>query len=161
MNKIDINKCESTVTITNIQQNVSCIVDLVDYELIKNYKWHVKRLKNGFSQGYFQAVINGKYVYLHRLIMDAPKGLVVNHINGNKADNRKENLEVVTNSYNCSVLAYRDLNKNKKMKLPRGIDFYCGKYRLRMTNPISHKGENFGLFDELDVAEDKKKGNFT
>src|SRR3990167_9459857 len=38
--------------------------------------------------------------YLHRLVTNAPKGLDVDHINGNKLDNRKANLRIVTRSQN-------------------------------------------------------------
>jgi hypothetical protein len=50
---------------------------------------------------------NGKQktIPLHRFIMDAPKGKVVDHINGDGRDNRKENLRICTraeNRRNCN-----------------------------------------------------------
>jgi len=47
-----------------------------------------------------------KAIALHRFIMDAPKGKVVDHINGDGRDNRKENLRVCThaeNGRNCNT----------------------------------------------------------
>lgn len=40
---------------------------------------------------------------MHRLILDAPKGMQVDHINGNGLNNRRENIRLCTheqNSYN-------------------------------------------------------------
>lgn len=69
---------------------------LVDEELmpvLKNQKWHV----NG---GYVRGYINGKFVKIHRLIMNPPDNMEVDHINGNPLDNRRANLRVCTKSQN-------------------------------------------------------------
>jgi len=39
-------------------------------------------------------------VYMHRLIMQPPDGMVIDHINGNKLDNRKCNMRVCTDLQN-------------------------------------------------------------
>lgn len=71
-------------------------------------EYYLKPLDNG--KGYLRMKLsnNGssKRVMLHRIIAEAfinnPENKkVINHINGNKKDNRIENLEWCTQSYNC------------------------------------------------------------
>jgi len=80
------------------------LVSIEDWERIDKIGWHFRK-DNGYvcCGGY-----NGQERYLHRFVMDCPKGLVVDHINGDKLDNRRENLRVCTyqeNSFNRRNLA--------------------------------------------------------
>ena len=72
------------------------LVDSEDWERIKNISWYEG------ANGYIQHKENNKSVMLiHRVIENAKDGLVVDHINHNKLDNRKENLRVCTYSENA------------------------------------------------------------
>lgn len=73
------------------------VIDLEDAEKCRNYKWFLSfdEILNSFY------VKTSKYPYsLHRVIMDCPKGFVVDHINHNTLDNRKENLRICTHAEN-------------------------------------------------------------
>lgn len=69
-------------------------VDTEDETLLSAHGWHVD------GNGYVRATIDGVIVYLHRLIMCAKEGEVVDHRNGDTADNRRENLRVCTQAQN-------------------------------------------------------------
>lgn len=84
------------------------LVDDEDYEHLMQWKWHL------YNKGYANRTIEapreagGKRkktgCQMHRYIMNAPKGSMIDHINGDKLDNRKENLRFCTdqqNKMNC------------------------------------------------------------
>ena len=82
------------------------------YSLISN-----KFLKFDYSNsGYARLKLNGKSVRVHRLVMELFKGqsdLTVDHINGNKHDNRLCNLQYVTAEENARL--YWERNKLAKL----------------------------------------------
>lgn len=86
---------------------------------------------------YKQKQINGKHIDEHRYIMEQHLGRklarneYVHHKNGNKKDNRIENLEVMTP---------QEHNKEHKEKLSQTkICKVCGK---QFEPPINHRGRN-------------------
>lgn len=95
------------------------IVDDDDYYILKMYSWYKTDL--GYARTSF--IEKGKKVYLtmHKEIMRPQNGLVVDHINGNRLDNRKENLRVCTQQQNTWNKAPM---KNKKYSKVAGVT-YC------------------------------------
>lgn len=79
------------------------VISKEDYRRVNRYKWYAhfsKGTKRKTGQPYARATINGKKVYLHRFIMNAPEWLHVDHKNHQTLDCRRENLENVTVSEN-------------------------------------------------------------
>lgn len=74
------------------------LVDDEDQRMIDGYTWHIN------SVGYAVAHCSqrGELVLMHRLVMGCEKGdkRIIDHINGNKLDNRKANLRVTDQSSN-------------------------------------------------------------
>ena len=84
-----------------------------------------KRNWNKDSRGYACARIKDRYVLLHRLIIDAKKGEIVDHINRNRLDNRTSNLRIATRSQNT-------LNSAMRLDNTTG---YRGVYRVKNNAP--------------------------
>jgi len=81
------------------------LVDDCDRHLIENRAWRVNWV--GYVGCTFRE--NEKVVYkqLARIIMDAPADMTVDHINGNKLDNRRSNMRLLSLAENCQNTAHR------------------------------------------------------
>lgn len=74
------------------------MIDDEDESVFSQYKWHI----NDGGYVVWRGVKDGKKrtIRLHRLIAKPKEGLVVDHINRNKLDNRRSNLRCVTVAVN-------------------------------------------------------------
>jgi len=70
--------------------------DKCDEQIVKSGKWYLT------PNGYLRGRINGERrpVFFHRIVMGSPAGKNIDHINGDKLDNRRSNLRVCTVSQN-------------------------------------------------------------
>ncbi len=78
--------------------------DLQDWNELKKYRWFTSFNKK--TRKYYivsNIEINGKIktILIHRLITNPLNGLVVNHIDNDGFNNRRNNLEVCTHQENC------------------------------------------------------------
>jgi hypothetical protein len=108
------------------------LVDEEDFERVNKVKWCKT------ADGYAHGIVDGKLCYMHRILFDEiPRGQVVDHINHDRLDNRKQNLRVVTKSVN---------NQNKSA---RGVVRYIGVVPDR-TNKFKavFRNQYLGVFDD-------------
>lgn len=118
-----------------------CIVDAKDFNFLSSFKWNVQ-----VGRGYAYAVTpvgdrkNRTYLKMHRLITEAPKGMVVDHKNKNTLDNRRCNLRVcyvhqnATNSIRKNGKKYRGVSTTRSNTFQVQIksknkNIYCGKFK--------------------------------
>lgn len=107
------------------------LVDADDFERLTAWKWHLVRC----SRESGLRVFNAKGRYLHTVVMDAPKGMVVDHVYHRTLDNRKSQLRVCTT---------RENNVNRR---PRGgkVSKFKGVYRSKRTGKwFVHAGPRGG-----------------
>lgn len=106
------------------------LIDTEDIEKIKPYYFMATKR---------YAVTCGKNTVLaHRIITSCPDGMVVDHINGNKLDNRKDNLRVCSHLENCwnrsnniSVCYIKERNKWRATIQVNGLSKHVGYYKTK------------------------------
>ena len=122
------------------------LISKEDEELLKLY-----RILFDKNSGYFRVYLGkGEYTYLHRLIVNAQKGDIVDHIDRNRQNNTRENLRIVTRATN-------NYNKEIKNKLGRGI--YFDKFGNRFRACISHENKTLKLRSFKTLIEAKEAYN--
>lgn len=111
-----------------------------------------RRVRWDGSNGYYRVYEKGckTYTYLHRLILNAKKGEIVDHIDRNRHNNTRENLRIASASLNC-------YNRNVENKFGRGI--YLDKWGNRFRACISLKNKTLKLGSFLSLMDAKKAYN--
>lgn len=88
-------------------------------------------------------------VFLHRLLLQVPEGMFVDHINGDKLDNRRCNLRAATAHQNARNRA----NHQKTSSRFKGVYFHKHTRKWKGTIHVDGKHSHLGLFaNEEDAA---------
>lgn len=82
------------------------LVDAVDAHLVRQYRWHHGGTRNRYVVAYARTGRGKPKIYLHRLIMAAAPGEIVDHIDGDPMNNRRSNLRLVSRSENAVNLTH-------------------------------------------------------
>ena len=124
------------------------VADGAFYNMLSKYTWD--KDSNGYISASFKD--NGR-VYPHRLqnyiIQNIPNGYIVDHINGNKLDNRMCNLRFATIKENNANRAA----KNNSSSQYKGVSFDRSRGKWISAIQIDGKTKHIGRFDnERDAA---------
>lgn len=125
------------------------IIDDEDYERVSAYHWC--------------ALVTGDYVYaergvrvggktttvlLHRFILQAPDGSLVDHENRNGLDCRKSNLRLCTKSQNN----VNSLRRKDNQSGYKGVDWHQGDRIWRARIQLEHRRIELGYFHTAEEA---------
>ena len=131
-------------TIIKTLKNEEIIVDEnLYYELVK-YSWYI-------NKGY---VYGNKKTSLHRYLMNAKNGEIVDHINGNKLDNRLVNLRISNSTLN----GHNRIKKKGTDTKYIGVKYTkSGKYESRISkDKIQYNLGTYETEEDAAKARDKK-----
>ncbi len=73
------------------------LIDDRDLISVSKFNWYTSESKKG---KFYVKRLESPQIYLHRFLMDSPEGKQIDHINGNRLDNRKSNLRMVSQTQN-------------------------------------------------------------
>jgi len=123
------------------------LVDDEDYKILNQYKWHN-------NIGYARTDIKDKDKWvsklMHRLLIDVPDKMEIDHIDGNPLNNQKSNLRLVTHQQN-------QMNSQKRKKTSskyKGVTFDKWTGRWESYIGYNNKKIHLGRFkSEIDAAK--------
>ena len=131
-------------------------VNLEDFEVVKKYNWYDMK-------GYACALSNGVTIYMHRVLMDVPKEMEVDHIDSNKSNNLRSNLRVCTHKENSrntnkqrnnTTSTYKGVSYDKSRKkweayiMTNDRKYHLGRYETEKEAALKYNIKAKELFGE-------------
>ena len=123
----------------NCEETARALIDLDDIDKVKDYKWYLRK-------DYVSNKTNG--FNLHRLVMDCPEDMVVDHINHDKLDNRKDNLRICSTRQNTMN---QGISKNNTSGIT-GIGWDKSSNKWIAYIKVNYRQITLGRFTNLDDA---------
>ena len=100
-----------------LTQGKYALVDNEDFKKINKYKWYAayqptSRNYSAVRAKWSRTKKRNQTIYMHRIIINAPKYMSVDHIDHNSLDNQKNNLRICTTRDNNRNVVRRKDNKS-------------------------------------------------
>lgn len=126
-----------TTCLVPLTQGKSAEIDIDDFDWLSASKWYL----TAYGYAARSAVVDGKrgVIYMHRLILNAPKGTDVDHIDGNRVNNSRRNLRLCTRLENLQNSKKRDGTASRH----KGVDWLSANHKWRAR--IRHHGKTITL----------------
>ena len=123
--------------------------DKEDYDLVSQYCWDIDS-QNGYAKTIDKINNTGK-LYLHRLVMGCSKGdgIIIDHINRNRVDCRKNNLRTVNEIQSAINKGIKINNTSGKV----GVSWNKKLNKWESYITVDKKRLCLGLFNDFNDAE--------
>ena len=134
-----------------LTQGKVALVDDEDYEYLNQFKWHAHQ-NHGYwyASRYVRGCKKQTYESMQHDIVPVPKGYMVDHINHNGLDNRRENLRRCTRAENGMNSQTQSRIKTSRFK---GVSWHKKHGRWYPRISIGGKHISLGLFtSEIEAA---------
>lgn len=131
-----------------LTQGKFAVVDDEDYEYISMFKWHLSYSGYVASSVYNPETKRSKHLLMHRFLTPCPKGKQVDHIDGDRLNNCRDNLRICTLAENRSNSGRYTTNTSGH----RGIQWRSDKKKWRARIFHDKKEYFLGYFADKDKA---------
>lgn len=136
-----------------LTQNQFAIVDDDDYLQLSQHKWFALKVRHIW---YAVRKSRKQLIYMHRQILDVPKGLKTDHKNHNGLDNRRAKIRICTpaqNNQNSRCYGHNQSSKFKGVSLDKKTNKWAAY--IKHNGKLLHLGR---FIDEIQAAKayDKK-----
>lgn len=131
-----------------LTQGKFALVSDEDYERVVPMKWCLSYSPEHSQKMYAVSAIGGKRVSMHRFIVGAEKGTIIDHRNGDGLDNQRGNLREGTCGQNRA-------NSGSKRDLPKGVyprQQRTGGTVYRAQIRCGKRLTNLGTYRTIDAA---------
>ena len=129
-----------------LTRGYEAVIDASDAHLVEGLNWHTQSGVNTVYATRTAPKADGekqKTIWMHRLIMSAPDGLEVDHIDGDGLNNRKSNLRIATRVENRQ----NSRRQNNNTSGYKGVCWHKGHSKWRAQIRLNNKRTHLGYFD--------------
>ena len=137
-----------------LSQGKVTLVDDEDYRWLRQISWYAALIGGNYRDHWYAVTTDKAHHKMHRVIMRAPPGMVVDHIDGDGLNNQKTNLRIVSVAQNA---VNRRKSKRARGVVPtskfKGVNFYATSGRWVARIQRNRVNTHLGYFDvEEDAA---------
>ena len=126
-----------------LTQGKEALIDEEDYEMVNKHTWYAHKQWGYYARTNIRKNKKRTCILMHRFIMGAKKGQMIDHINCNGLDNRRSNLRFCTPTGN-SINRRKNIGCSSKYK---GVHWHNQNRKWRSQIMINKKSTQVGMFE--------------
>jgi len=136
-----------------LTQGKIALIDDEDYEYLKDFHWIIQKKRNNYYVFAWSSRKFGKryQIHMHRLIMNTPVNMQVDHKDHNGLNNQKSNLRNCTHADNQHNRKISNWKKYKGIRFRKDREYQIHPFEVNIT--VNNKSTYIGSFStELEAA---------
>lgn len=147
-------RIDGDIAYITLTKGYEASIDATDVHLVQGRNWSAdEKGRTVYAKATFFDGLLKRTVMLHRLVMQNPYGLEVDHIDGNGLNNRRTNLRTASDGENARNRRKPHSNTSGF----KGVSWFKGRNKWRAQIKMEGRSIHLGLFDSPDLAHQAYK----